>query len=87
MGSVEPRRYGVASGMIGTMRTLGLVLSMTTATLVFSLVMGGEAVTPATLPGFLTSMRACLIVFSFFSCCGLLFSLGRGKAAGPKAAN
>jgi len=86
MGSVEPRLYGVASGMIGTMRTLGLVLSMTTATLVFSLVMGGAAVTPATLPGFLTSMRACLIVFSFCACCGLLFSFGRGKATRPKTA-
>jgi len=86
MGSVEPRRYGVASGMIGTMRTLGLVLSMTTATLVFSLVMGGAAVNQQTLPGFLTSMRACLIVFSFFACCGLLFSFGRGKTARPETA-
>jgi MFS family permease len=86
MGSVEPRLYGVASGMIGTMRTLGLVVSMTTATFVFSLVMGGEAVTAKTLPGFLTSMRACLIVFSLCACCGLLFSLGRGKAARLKTA-
>jgi EmrB/QacA subfamily drug resistance transporter len=86
MASVEPRQFGVASGMIGTARTLGLVVSMTTATLVFSLVMSGEAVSPATLPGFMTSMRASLAVFALYSCMGMLLSLGRGKADAPPLA-
>jgi EmrB/QacA subfamily drug resistance transporter len=79
LGGVQPRQYGMASGIVGTMRTLGLALSMTTVTLVFSLRMGGQAVTTATLPGFLSSMQACLLAFAAFSCLGLGASLGRGR--------
>jgi len=79
MSSVEPRQYGVASGMIGTMRTLGMVTSMTTATVTFSLLMGGQSVTKQTIPFFLSSMRICLVIFAVFSCCGMLASLGRAQ--------
>ena len=78
MGSVEPEQYGVASGMVGAMRTLGMAASMTVATLVFSLFMGGQSVTPETVPGFLFSMRLCLAVFAAFCCLGTLASLARG---------
>ena len=79
MGSVERHQFGVASGMIATMRTLGMVTSMTTITLVFSLLMGGQPVTGDTLPEFLTSMRLGLIAFVVFSCLGLVLALGRGR--------
>lgn len=82
LAGVERRQYGMASGIVGTMRTLGLAVSMTTVTLVFSLLMGGQAVTPATLPGFLSSMQACLMAFAGFSCLGLGASLGRGGRGG-----
>jgi EmrB/QacA subfamily drug resistance transporter len=82
MGSVSPRQFGVASGMIGSMRTLGMAVSMTTVTLVFSMLMGGAAITPATLPAFLTSMRVGLSAFAVFSCLGVLLSLGRGRRGG-----
>lgn len=78
LGGVEPRQYGMASGIVGTMRTLGLAASMTTVTLVFSLLMGGQAVSPETVPGFLTSMQVCLAAFAAYSCVGLGASLGRG---------
>lgn len=79
MGSVEVQQYGIASGMIGTMRTLGMVTSMTTITLVFSLLMGGQPVTNATLPSFISSMQIGLSAFAVFSCVGVLLSLGRGR--------
>jgi EmrB/QacA subfamily drug resistance transporter len=82
MGSVSPRQFGVASGMIGSMRTLGMAVSMTTVTLVFSMLMGGAAITPATLPAFLASMRVGLAAFAVFSCLGVLLSLGRGRRGG-----
>ena len=82
MGSVSPRQFGVASGMIGSMRTLGMAVSMTTVTLVFSMLMGGAAIIPSTLPAFLTSMRVGLSVFAVFSCLGVLLSLGRGRRVG-----
>ncbi len=83
MGSVERRQFGVASGMIGTVRTLGLVISMTTASLVLSLFMGGHTVTAETLPGFLSSMRTCLVVYGVLSVCGLSLALGRARVAPP----
>ncbi|WP_448871724.1 MFS transporter [Desulfobulbus propionicus] len=79
MDSVERRQYGVASGMIGAMRTLGMATSLTTITLVFSLFMGDQAVTDANLPRFLLSMKTALVVFSFFSCLGVILSLSRGR--------
>lgn len=79
MDSVERRQYGVASGMIGAMRTLGMATSLTTITLVFSLFMGDQAVTDANLPLFLLSMKTALVAFSFFSCLGVILSFSRGR--------
>ncbi|EHJ48299.1 major facilitator superfamily MFS_1 [Solidesulfovibrio carbinoliphilus subsp. oakridgensis] len=79
MGSVQKRQFGLASGMIASMRTLGMAVSMTTVTLIFSLLMADAAITPATLPAFLTSMRVGLAAFAVFSCLGVILSFWRGK--------
>ena len=78
MGSVEKRQFGVASGMIGAMRTLGMAVSLTTISLIFSLLMGEQAITKDTLPLFLLSMRTGLIAYTIFSCLGIILSFGRG---------
>ncbi len=85
MASVQKRQFGLASGMIASMRTLGMAVSMTTVTLVFSLLMGDAAITPATLAPFLTSMRVGLAAFAVFSCLGVILAFFRGKkgAAAP----
>jgi Na+/melibiose symporter-like transporter len=80
MGSVGMREYGMASGMIGTMRTLGMVTSMTTITLVFSLLMGTQPVTNETIPAFISSMQVGLFSFAVFSLLGVTLSLRRGLA-------
>lgn len=77
MGSVERERFGLASGMIAAMRTLGMAVSMTSVALIFSVVMGRAAVSRETLPLFLGSMRAGLALLAVFSCLGVLVSLGR----------
>uniref|UniRef100_I2PWK0 Sugar phosphate permease n=1 Tax=Desulfovibrio sp. U5L TaxID=596152 RepID=I2PWK0_9BACT len=82
MGSVQKRQFGLASGMIASMRTLGMAVSMTTVTLIFSLLMADAAITPATLPAFLTSMRVGLAAFAVFSCLGVILSFWRGKNDG-----
>ncbi|MDR3629513.1 MAG: MFS transporter [Desulfocapsaceae bacterium] len=79
MGSVKRRQFGVASGMIGAMRTLGMAASLTTVSLCFSLFMGKNAITRATLPAFITSMKTGLLVFAVFSCLGVVLSFSRGK--------
>jgi len=84
MGSVPKRQFGLASGMIASMRTLGMAVSMTSVTLIFSLLMGSAAITATTLPAFLLSMRVGLTAFAVFSCLGVLLSFWRGKQAGGK---
>ena len=77
MGSVEPRYLGIASGLNSTMRTLGMMASMTIITIIFSIVMSGEAVTAQTQPLFLFSMHTALLTFSVLCVVGIFFSLAR----------
>jgi EmrB/QacA subfamily drug resistance transporter len=77
MGSVEPRQLGVASGLNSTMRTLGMLSSMTIITVIFSVLMGGHAVTAATLPAFLRSMHVALLAFCALCVLGIFCSFGR----------
>ncbi len=79
MGSVERRQFGVASGMIGAMRTLGMAVSLTTIALIFSLIMGQAEISPQTLPHFLLSMRTGLVAYAIFSCLGVILSFSRGR--------
>lgn len=77
MGSVAPRYLGVASGLGATMRTLGMLTSMTIITVVFSVHMKGQAVTAATQSVFLLSLRTALITFGCLCGVGIACSLGR----------
>jgi EmrB/QacA subfamily drug resistance transporter len=86
MGSVERRQFGVASGMIGAMRTLGMAMSLTAISLIFSLFMGLHEITKETLPAFLLSMKTGLVVYAIFSCLGVILSFSRGKKAGSRTA-
>lgn len=82
MGSVEPRYLGVASGLSASMRSLGMLTSMTIITLIFSYLMHGQQVTPETQGAFLTSMRTALLIFCGLCVVGIGCSLGRiGKSS------
>ena len=77
MGSVAPRYLGVASSLSASMRTLGMMASMTIITVIFSIFMAGEAVTLTTLPQFLFSMRIALWIFCGLCAIGIVFSAAR----------
>jgi len=79
MSSVEKRNYGVASGMVGTMRLLGQMLSMGIAMLVFAVIIGPVEITPAYYPAFMASMHIGFILFAIFCVVGIFFSLVRGN--------
>jgi EmrB/QacA subfamily drug resistance transporter len=89
MGSLEKRHLGVASGMTGTMRTLGMTLSMVVVTLSFSVFMNSQGVTSETIPAFMRSMRIDLAVFGGLCLGGICCSLARfvaprtSSAVGP----
>ncbi len=77
MGSLDKRYLGVASGLTGTMRSLGMTFSMVVVTLSFSLFMDGHTVSAATTPAFIRSMQTDMLVFCALSVLGIGCSLGR----------
>ena len=79
MSSVEERSYGVASGMLGTMRTMGMMFSMGMVMLVFSIFIGRIQITPSYYPLFIKSVKAAFIIFTVFCSAGIFASLSRGS--------
>ncbi|HPC27995.1 MAG TPA: MFS transporter, partial [Candidatus Methanomethylicus sp.] len=62
MSSVEKKFLGVASGMLGTMRQIGQVLSMGIATIVLTLTVGRGQITPDLYPLFNASARIIFVI-------------------------
>ncbi|HBU69735.1 MAG TPA: MFS transporter [Elusimicrobia bacterium] len=79
MSSVDRKFYGVASGILGTMRLTGQMMSMAVATLVFSIVIGGLRITPESHHLFLKSSRIVITVLAAMCVSGIFASLARGK--------
>ena len=79
MESVEKRYYGVASGMNGTMRLLGQMLSMGIAMMLFALIIGRVEITSEYFPQFVSSMHYTFILFMILCIIGIAASLKRGK--------
>ena len=79
MSAVEKRYYGVASGMNGTMRLVGQMLSMGIAMMLFSLIIGRVEITPAYYPRFIESLHYAFVLFTIFCVFGIAASLMRGK--------
>lgn len=79
MGSVPPKSYGIASSFLATMRTMGMLCSMTIITLVFKHIMGDLPVSAETRLSFLASMHLCLIIFCVLCVAGVFCSMVRLK--------
>jgi EmrB/QacA subfamily drug resistance transporter len=79
MSSVERRFYGIASGAVGTMRTLGMMVSMAIASLIFARFIGRVQITAEYYPAFLKSVKVAFIIFSILCLIGIVSSLIRGK--------
>jgi MFS family permease len=79
MSSLDKRRLGVGSGILGTMRVLGQNMSMGIVMMVLALYVGGRQVGPATQPEFLHSLRVVFWIFSGLGVVGVFASLARGR--------
>jgi EmrB/QacA subfamily drug resistance transporter len=79
MGSVDRRYYGVASGTLGTMRSMGMILSMAIATLLFALFIGRVQIVPRLYPFFMKSLHAAFGIFTGLCLVGVFASLSRGR--------
>jgi MFS family permease len=85
MSSVDKQHYGTASGVVGTMRMVGQMLSMGIAMMILALFIGQQSITPATYPGFLAGMRTGFIIFSVLCILGIFASMARnGKLSPPR---
>ena len=85
MSSVERRHLGVASGVVGTMRMIGQMMSMGIAMMLISLYIGKQTINPATYPGLISAMRTGFIIFSVLSVLGIFASLARNEKLGNKS--
>ncbi|MBN2039354.1 MAG: MFS transporter [Spirochaetes bacterium] len=79
MSSVEKKYYGVASGATATVRGIGMSLSMTITTVLFSIFIGKTEITSAAYPGFIKSFKTAFIIFAVLCTIGVYFSSVRGK--------
>jgi MFS family permease len=79
MSSVEKRYLGVASGVVGTMRMIGQMMSMGIAMMLISLYIGKDTLNPDTYPALINTMRTGFIIFSVLSVLGIFASLARNK--------
>jgi len=95
MGAVDPCNYGLASGMVSTMRLIGQMMSLGIAMLTFSVIMGHVEIAPEQLDVLMISIKVAFGIFAGLCLMGMLFSLARGnlqrnenasEAAGAKAA-
>ena len=79
MSSVEKKHYGLASGTVATMRSLGQVLSMCVISIVISIFIGTRAIGPETLEPFGHSTKVSFIILAAFCAVGVYFSAVRGN--------
>lgn len=81
MGSVEPKHYGIASSMVSTMRTMGMLFSSTAIAVIFAFYLGDASVTSDNIPDFVNGMQTGLYLFCILSLLGTLFSISKGRLA------
>jgi hypothetical protein len=82
MSSVDRRFYGVASGMLGTVRLTGQMFSMGVTLLLFALYIGRVQITPEYYPLFLKSMQVAFIISAVLCFAGIFASIARGRTHG-----
>lgn len=79
MSSVERGSYGVASAILGTMRLIGQMLSMSIATTAIAASTGGRLIEPSTYPLLIQAMRYSFTISSILCLIGTLASTVRGR--------
>jgi EmrB/QacA subfamily drug resistance transporter len=79
MSSVPKNSLGIASGLEGTMRSIGQTLSFGILTITFAIIIGNVEITPIYYSQFITSARIICIIFAILALVSLVFSILRGK--------
>ena len=77
--TVEKSFFGVASGLLATMRSTGMMFSMGITMVIFALHIGRVEITPQCYPQFLKSVKVIFTIFTVLSFGGIFASLARGR--------
>ena len=77
MTSVDPAHLSQASGLVGTVRTGGMVVSMVTATLTLRLFMGEAPMSAERVPQLIEAMQASFVIFTVICVASLVCSIVR----------
>jgi len=81
MSSVDRQHYGVASSMVATMRTIGMLTSISIASGIFTLFIGDQQMTPELEGLFLQGIRYSFLIFVLISIVGIYISYKMLKQA------
>ncbi len=79
MSSVDKCDFGVASGMVSTMRLIGQLMSLGIAMLIFTVIMGHVEIAPGQIDTLMISIKLAFGVFAGLCVLGTVFSLARGN--------
>jgi EmrB/QacA subfamily drug resistance transporter len=79
MSSVDKCDFGVASGMVSTMRLIGQLMSLGITMMIFSVVMGHVEIAPEQIGVLMISIKLAFGVFASLCLLGTFFSLARGN--------
>ena len=79
MGSVTKKYYGVASGIIGSARSIGQAFSMGITSLVMVFYMGNIQISRSNHPNFIISIKVIFIILTILCFFGIFASIARGK--------
>jgi MFS family permease len=79
MSSVKARDLGIASGVVGTMRMVGQMMSMGIAMMLISVFIGRVEIDTATYRGLISAMRVGYMIFSILCLFGIFASLARNN--------
>jgi len=79
MSSVDRCDFGMASGMVSTMRLIGQMMSLGIAMLIFSMIMGHTEIAPEQLDELMISIKVSFGIFAGLCALGTVFSLARGN--------
>ncbi|HTY81641.1 MAG TPA: MFS transporter [Dehalococcoidales bacterium] len=81
MGSVDKKVLGAVSGTVGTMRNIGMMLSLGIMMVLFSAFIGSAEITPPFYPQFLTSARVGFAIFAGLCLMGVFSQFAARKKA------
>ena len=83
MSSVKKEYYGVASGIVGTMRLLGQMLSMGIVSMIFGIVLGHVEISPEYYPELIRGIHYAFVLFTVLCVIGIYASLQRANKGTP----